>query len=159
VHIHDTYFVVAHFHYVMMGGTVMGFLGGLLYWWPKMTGKMYNETVGKLASITVFIGFNVTFFVQLIMGSLGSPRRYYHYWDQFQIYHQISTVGVVILAIGLFTALINLIVSLWKGATAPANPWGAKTLEWQTDSPPPLYNFTETPVVTHGPYAFETEKA
>jgi len=159
IHLHDTYFIVSHFHYVAMGSTMIAFIGGIHYWWPKMTGKMYNETVGRIASILVFIGFNVTFFVQLIMGSLGSPRRYYHYWDQFQIYHQISTVGVVILAIGLFMALINLLVSLKSGATAPANPWGAKTLEWQTDSPPPLYNFTETPVVTHGPYAFETEKA
>ena len=125
-----------------------------------MTGKTYNETVGQFASITVFIGFNVTFFVQLIMGSLGSPRLYYHYWDQFQIYHQISTVGVFILAIGLFTALINLIKVLREGrATAPANPWGAKTLVGRRIPPPPLYNFTETPVVTHGPYAFETEKA
>jgi cytochrome c oxidase subunit 1 len=120
---------------------------------------MYNEAVAKIGAILVFIGFNTTFFVQLIMGSQGSPRRYYHYMDQFQIHHRISTVGVVILAVGLFTALINLIASLWTGAKAPANPWGAKTLEWQTDSPPPLYNFKETPVVTQGPYAFETEKA
>jgi cytochrome c oxidase subunit 1 len=159
IHLHDTYFIVSHFHYVAMGSTMIAFIGGIHYWWPKMTGKMYNETVGKIASILVFIGFNVTFFVQLIMGSLGSPRRYYNYWDEFQIYHQISTVGVVILAVGLFMALINLIVSLKTGAVASANPWGAKTLEWQTDSPPPLYNFTETPVVTRGPYAFETEKA
>jgi cytochrome c oxidase subunit 1 len=159
IHLHDTYFIVSHFHYVAMGSTMIAFIGGVHYWWPKMTGKMYNEAVGKTAAWLVFVGFNLTFFVQLIMGSQGSPRRYYNYWDEFQIYHQISTVGLVVLAVGLFTALINLIVSLKTGAVAPANPWGAKTLEWQADSPPVLYNFTEPPVVTQGPYAFETEKA
>ncbi len=159
IHLHDTYFIVSHFHYVAMGSTMIAFIGGIHYWWPKMTGKMYNEFWGRFGAILVFIGFNVTFFVQLIMGSQGSPRRYYHYLDQFQIYHQISTVGVVILATGLFMALINLLVSLKTGVAAGKNPWGAKTLEWQADSPPVLYNFTEIPVVTEGPYAFETEKA
>jgi cytochrome c oxidase subunit 1 len=160
IHLHDTYFIVSHFHYVAMGSTMIAFIGGIHYWWPKMTGKMYNEFWGRLASILVFVGFNVTFFVQLIMGSHGSPRRYFNYLGEFQIHHQISTVGIVILAVGLFMALINLIASFWTGEKAPANPWGAKTLEWtHSDSPPVLYNFKETPVVTHGPYAFDTEKA
>jgi len=159
IHLHDTYFVVSHFHYVAMGSTMVAFIAGIHYWWPKMTGRMYNEFWGKLASHLVFIGFNVTFFVQLVMGSHGSPRRYYNYLPEFQIHHQVSTVGVVILAVGLFLALINLLVSLKTGAPAPINPWGAKTLEWTAETPPVLYNFTETPMVTHGPYAFETEKA
>ena len=160
IHLHDTYFIVSHFHYVAMGSTMIAFIAGIHYWWPKMTGKMYNETMGKFASILVFIGFNVTFFVQLIMGSQGSPRRYYNYLAEFQIHHQISTIGFVILAAGLFLALGNLIASFFNDSVAPKNPWGAKTLEWtEADTPPVLYNFKETPVVTHGPYAFETEKA
>ncbi|HLP39975.1 MAG TPA: cbb3-type cytochrome c oxidase subunit I [Fibrobacteria bacterium] len=160
IHLHDTYFIVSHFHYVAMGSTMIVFIGGIHYWWPKMTGKMYNEFWGRLASVLVFVGLNTTFFVQLIMGSHGSPRRYYHYLPEFQIHHQVSTIGVGILAVGLFMALINLLVSMWTGEKAPANPWGAKTLEWtHADSPPVLYNFKETPVVTHGPYAFDTEKA
>jgi cytochrome c oxidase subunit 1 len=160
IHLHDTYFIVSHFHYVAMGSTMIAFIGGIHYWWPKMTGKMYNEFWGRLASVLVFIGFNVTFFVQLIMGSHGSPRRYYNYFAEFQIHHQISTVGIVLLAVGLFMALINLLVSLKTGATAPKNPWGAKTLEWtDAETPPVLFNFEKTPVVTHGPYAFDTEKA
>jgi len=159
IHLHDTYFVVSHFHYVAMGSTMVAFIGGIHYWWPKMTGKMYNEFWARLGAILVFIGFNLTFFVQLVMGSQGSPRRYFNYDTDFQIHHQISTVGIALLATGLFMALINLIASFWTGEKAPANPWGAKTLEWQTETPPVLYNFKETPIVTHGPYAFETEKA
>jgi len=159
VHLHDTYFVVSHFHYVAFGTTIIAFIAGIHYWWPKMTGKMYNEVWGRIASVIVFFGFNITFFPQLIMGSQGSPRRYYHYLPQYQIYHQISTVGVVILALGLVIALVNLLISLRMGATAPQNPWGAHTLEWEAaESPPVLFNFKETPIVTHGPYAFATEK-
>ncbi len=158
IHLHDTYFVVSHFHYVAMGTTMFAFIAGIHYWWPKISGKMYNETWGAIGAVLSFIGFNVTFFVQFIMGSQGSPRRYYHYFSEFQIHHQISTVGAGILAVGLFISLINLLISLKTGEKAPANPWGAKTLEWENaDSPPVLYNFTETPVVTHGPYAYDVE--
>jgi cytochrome c oxidase subunit 1 len=155
VHLHDTYFVVAHFHYVMMGGNVIAALGGLHYWWPKMTGKMYNETAGRIAAALVFIGFNLTFFPQFIMGSRGMPRRYYDYLPEFEIYHQMSTMGSYILGIGLFMILGYLVLSLFKGRAAPANPWGALTLEWtHTDSLPDPHNFHHTPVVTRGPYDY-----
>lgn len=160
VHLHDTYFVISHFHYVAMGSTMIAFIGGIYYWWPKMTGRMFNEAWAKVGALLIFVGFNLTFFVQLVMGSQGSPRRYYHYLSEFQIYHQLSTIGVVVLAIGLFTALFNLLISLKTGAVAPQNPWGARTLEWtHAETPPVLYNFTETPVVTEGPYEFPVEKA
>ena len=160
IHLHDTYFVVSHFHYVAMGTTMIAFIGGIHYWWPKMTGRMYNEVVGKFASLLVFVGFNTVFFPQLIMGSQGSPRRYYHYLPDFQIFHQISTIGIIILAVGLFTALINLLMSLRRAPDAPQNPWGARTLEWEfAETPPVLFNFKETPVVTHGPYEFAKEGA
>jgi cytochrome c oxidase subunit I len=155
VHLHDTYFVVAHFHYVMMGGNVIAALGGLHYWWPKMTGKMYNETAGKIAAVLVFIGFNLTFFPQFIMGSRGMPRRYYDYLPEFEIYHQLSTLGSYVLAVGLFMILGYMIWSLVKGKTAPQNPWGALTLEWtHTTTPPDPHNFHHTPVVTRGPYDY-----
>ena len=128
VHLHDTYFVVAHFHYVMMGGTAMAFFGGMHYWWPKMFGRMYNERAGQIAAILVFIGFNVTFLPQFVMGSQGMPRRYYDYQEQFTIYHQISTVGSWILLLGMLVMAVNLFASLRKGAEAPANPWGARSL-------------------------------
>jgi cytochrome c oxidase subunit 1 len=160
VHLHDTYFVVAHFHYVMMGGTVMAALGGLHYWWPKITGKMYNERLGQIAAALVFVGFNVTFFTQFILGSRGMPRRYYDYLPEFQPLHQLSTFGSWILAAGLFTAAICLLVSLFRGRVAPSNPWGAATLEWtNATSPPDPHNFHATPVVTHGPYDFQWVEA
>ncbi len=147
VHLHDTYFVVAHFHYVMMGGVLIAFLGGLHYWWPKMFGRMYSEKWGKIAAWLVFVGFNVTFFTQFVMGSKGMPRRYFNYPAEFTSYHVISSIGSYILAVGFFIIAIYLVHSLVKGAKAPANPWGAATLEWQTSSPPPLHNFTQPPVV------------
>jgi cytochrome c oxidase subunit 1 len=160
IHLHDSYFVVSHFHYVAMGTTMIAFIGGIHYWWPKMTGRMFNESWGRFASILVFLGFNLTFFVQLIMGSQGSPRRYYNYLAEFQIHHQISTVGIALLALGLFMALFNLLISLRNGAPAPQNPWGARTLEWtNAETPPVLFNFTDTPVVTEGPYEYPVEKA
>ncbi len=161
IHLHDTYFVVAHFHYVMMGGNVIAFLGGVHYWWPKMTGRMYNEFWGALAACLVFVGFNMTFFIQFVMGSLGMPRRYYTYDPEFQFYHVFSTVGSWVVGLGLFMALFNLLISLRSGQKAPGNPWGAKTLEWQSPSPPPVLNFEhpETVVVTAGPYAFDSEKS
>jgi cytochrome c oxidase subunit I len=153
IHLHDTYFVVAHFHYVMMGGTLIAFLGGLHYWWPKMFGRMYSETWGRTAAVMIFVGFNVTFFTQFIMGSKGMPRRYYNYPPEFTIYHQISTYGSYLLAAGFVLIAVYLITSLFKGRPAPANPWGAGTMEWQCASPPPYYNFHAAPA-EHDPYDF-----
>ncbi len=146
IHLHDTYFIVAHFHYTMFGGTVIAFLGGLHYWWPKMTGKMYSESMGRLACALVFVGFNGTFLSQFVMGSQGMPRRYHTYPDQYTIYHQISTIGSYVMAVGFFLMAGYLLHSLYRGRPAPANPWGGNSLEWHTPSPPPHDNFKETPV-------------
>ncbi len=155
VHLHDTYFVVAHFHYVMMGGTVIALLGGLHYWWPKMFGKMYAELPAQIAAALIFIGFNLTFFTQFILGSQGMPRRYYDYLPQFEALHQLSTVGSWILGLGLFIVLGYLIHSLLRGKKATANPWGSLTLEWtHCTSPPDPHNFHHTPLVTRGPYDY-----
>ncbi len=156
MHLHDTYFVVAHFHYVMMGGTVMALLGGLHYWWPKITGKMYSELWGKIACAIVFIGFNMTFFTQFIMGSQGMPRRYYTYADQFQPLHAFSTHGSWVLGAGFMVMLVYLVHSIFKGKPAPRNPWGALTMEWETTSPPHPHNFTEDKVLQHGPYDYDS---
>jgi cytochrome c oxidase subunit 1 len=155
VHLHDTYFVVAHFHYVMMGGTLIAFIGGIHHWWPKFTGRMYNDKLGIVGCFLVFVGFNVTFFSQFVMGSRGMPRRYYQYLPEFQIWHQLSTIGSLILAAGLFLTLFYLLHSLFRGERAPANPWGAKSMEWLTTSPPIEHNFEEQPICTHGPYEFD----
>ncbi|MFQ5568828.1 MAG: cytochrome c oxidase subunit I [Rhodothermales bacterium] len=161
VHLHDTYFVVAHFHYTMMGGAVIALLGGLHYWWPKITGKMYNEVAGRMAAVLIFVGFNITFFSQFILGSRGMPRRYHDYTEllqynpEFEILNQVSTYGSFILAAGLFLVAGTLLWSLAKGKKAPANPWGAVTLEWtHTTSPPDPHNFHRTPLITRGPYDF-----
>ncbi|MFN3325190.1 MAG: cytochrome c oxidase subunit I [Bryobacteraceae bacterium] len=154
VHLHDTYFVVAHFHYVMMGGTVIAFLGGLHYWWPKMFGRMYNERMAAIACALVFIGFNVTFMTQFVLGSQGMPRRYYNYLDQFQPLHAFSTFGSWILGAGLFMVLCYLLATFRKPMDAVANPWGSKTMEWETASPPITHNFEGTPVLQHGPYDY-----
>ncbi|MEX0594094.1 MAG: cytochrome c oxidase subunit I [Balneolaceae bacterium] len=154
VHLHDTYYVVAHFHYVMMGGMVFALLAGLHYWWPKMFGKMYNETWAKIASVFVFIGFNLTFLPQFVMGSLGMPRRYFNYLEEFQIYHQLSTMGAFTMFIGFSIMITYLIYSMMKGEQAKANPWGSRALEWQVSSPPELHNFHHTPVIIHGPYDY-----
>ncbi len=154
VHLHDTYFVVAHFHYVMMGGTIFAFIGGLHHWWPKMTGRMYNETLAAIGCALNFIGFNVTFFSQFIMGSNGMPRRYATYAPEYEIWHKASTVGSYILAVGLILTGVYLLISLFRGAKAPHNPWGGVSLEWATATPPIEHNFHDTPVVTHGPYDF-----
>jgi cytochrome c oxidase subunit 1 len=154
VHLHDTYFVVAHFHYVMVGGTVFGFFGGVHYWWPKFTGKMYDEKVAKVAWFLVTLGFNFTFIPQFIMGSRGMPRRYYDYLPYFEKWHQMSTVGSWILGLGVLVMLYCLLTSLFRGAKAPPNPWGSAALEWQTPTPLPIYNFVKDPVVTRGPYDY-----
>jgi len=146
-HLHDTYFVVAHFHYVMFGGTITAFLAGLHYWWPKMTGKMYSERWGRIAWTFIFVGFQVTFFTQFIMGAKGMPRRYWSYLPQFQPYHVTSTIGSYIMGAGFFIVAGLLLHSLYRGRRAGPNPWGAATLEWETNSPPPWDNFSETPVV------------
>jgi cytochrome c oxidase subunit 1 len=132
----------------------MGFLGALHYWWPKMTGRMYNERLGQIAATLVFIGFNATFFPQFIMGGQGMPRRYYNYSPEFQPMHAFSTIGSWILSAGLFLTLGYLLASLRKRYDAPANPWGGKTMEWLTQSPPITENFEGQPVATHGPYDF-----
>ena len=147
IHLHDTYFIVAHFHYTMFGGVVIAFLGALHYWWPKMTGRMYSEKAARVAFFLIFVGFNVTFFTQFLVGSLGMPRRYYNYLEEFTTYNVISSIGSYLMAIGFFLTAGYLINSLIKGKKAPDNPWGSNTLEWHTTSPPPWYNFKETPVV------------
>ncbi len=154
IHLHDTYFVVAHFHYVMMGSTVIAFLGGLHYWWPKMFGRMYNESAAKVACALVFIGFNTTFLPQFVLGSRGMPRRYYNYLPEFQFLHQLSTVGSWILGLGFLIMAGYLFASLRKKMDAPANPWHSRTLEWQTSSPPITHNFHEIPTIGGGPYDY-----
>ena len=154
VHVTDTYFVVAHFHYIMVGGTLMAYLGGLHYWWPKMTGRMYPEGWAKLSALVVFLGFNLTFFPQFIMGYLGMPRRYHAYPEEFQVYHVLSTAGASVLAVGYLIPAVYFIWSLRYGKIAPANPWNASGLEWQTTSPPPPENFDVTPVVTREAYDY-----
>ena len=154
VHLHDTYFVVAHFHYIMVGGMVLAFMGGLHYWWPKITGRRYPEMFGQLAAIVTFIGFNLTFFPQFILGYLGMPRRYHAYPPEWQVWNVLSTAGATILGVGYAMPFFYLIWSLKKGARAEANPWNATGLEWQTASPPPTHNFEETPIVTEEPYGY-----
>ncbi len=154
VHVHGTYFVVAHFHYIMVGGMVTAFMGGLHYWWPKISGRMYPEKLGQLAAIIMFVGFNLTFFPQYILGYLGMPRRVHEYAPEFQIYNVLSTAGASILGVGYLLPLIYLLWSIFYGKRATANPWNATGLEWQTSSPPPKNNFHETPVVTEEPYNY-----
>ena len=154
VHVTDTYFVVAHFHYVMVGGMVMAYMGGLHFWWPKMTGRMYPEGWAKFSALVVFVGFNLTFFPQFILGYLGMPRRYHAYAPEFQILNVFSTAGASILGVGYLIPLIYLIWSLKYGKRAGNNPYDAKGLEWQTTSPPPKFNFDTTPIVTEDAYAY-----
>ncbi len=154
LHVHDTYFVVAHFHYIMVGGAVLGYLGGIHFWWPKITGRMYPENFARASALIVFIGFNLTFFPQFILGYLGMPRRYHAYPDEFQVLNVLSTAGASILAVGYLVPLIYLTWSLKYGKRAPANPWKATGLEWTTASPPPTENFAVTPVVTEEPYQY-----
>jgi cytochrome c oxidase subunit 1 len=154
IHLTDTYFVIAHFHYIMVGGTLMAYLGGIHFWWPKMTGRMFNEGLAKASAVLVFIGFNLTFFPQFLLGYLGMPRRYHAYPPEFQVLNVLSTAGATILGIGYALPLFYLIYSLFKGAKAPANPWGATGLEWEIPSPPPTLNFERDPVVTEPAYNY-----
>ena len=153
-HVHDTYFVVAHFHYIMVGGTVLAFLGGLHYWWPKFTGRMYNESWGRISAVLMFVGFNVTFFPQFILGYLGMPRRYHVYPAEFQLMNIMSSAGATILAFAYVFPFVYLLYSLWFGRKAPDNPWDAKGLEWMTTSPPPLHNVLKPPVVDFEAYDY-----
>jgi cytochrome c oxidase subunit 1 len=154
LHVHDTYFVIAHIHYVMVGGTLMGYLGGLHFWWPKLTGRMYSMFWSRLAAIMVFLGFNLTFFPQFILGYLGMPRRYHVYPESFQVLNVASTAGASVLGVGLLIPLIYLIHSMRYGKRAEDNPWGAVGLEWETSSPPPTHNFWEPPVVVAEAYDY-----
>ncbi|HEX7708346.1 MAG TPA: cytochrome c oxidase subunit I [Thermoanaerobaculia bacterium] len=154
VHVHDSYFVVAHFHYVMVGGTIMAFLAGIHYWWPKITGRMYPEWWARLSALLVFIGFNLTFFPQFLVGYVGMPRRYHAYAPEFQVLNVLSTAGATVLAVGYVLPMIYLIWSLKFGPKAGVNPWGAVGLEWTTSSPPPKENFHETPVVSWEAYDY-----
>ena len=154
VHVHDTYFVVAHFHYIMVGGVVMAYLGGIHYWWPKMTGRLYPDGWARFAALVVFVGFNLTFFPQFLLGYLGMPRRYHAYPEEFQVLNVMSSAGASILGVGYVIPLIYLIWSLRYGPVAGPNPWKAKGLEWLTPSPPPTYNFDQAPIVAEEAYAY-----
>jgi cytochrome c oxidase subunit 1 len=154
VHLHDTYFVVAHFHYIMVGAMVSAYFGGLHFWWPKMTGRMYPEMIARGAALLMFVGFNLTFFPQFILGYEGMPRRYHAYPPEFQVLNVLSSAGASILAVAYLAPLAYLVWSLLHGERARANPWDAQGLEWQTPSPPFTLNFVTTPVVTEGPYAY-----
>lgn len=155
VHFHDTYFVVAHFHYVMVGGTLMALMGGFYYWLPKMFGKMYNEFWARITFVMIFVGFNVTFFPQFILGAMGMPRRYFDYLPAYESLNKISTVGSWMIGTGFLISLAVILQCIFRGAKAPQNPWGSKTLEWTNASSPPSYhNFDVEPVVTAGPYEY-----
>jgi cytochrome c oxidase subunit 1 len=154
IHVHDTYFIVAHFHYIMVGGAVMAYLGGIHFWWPKITGRLYPDGWARFAALVIFVGFNLTFFPQFMLGYLGMPRRYAVYPAEFQVLNVMSSAGASILGIGYLIPLIYLTWSMRYGPTAGPNPWGAKGLEWQTPSPPPTENFEEIPVVTEEAYDY-----
>ncbi|HEV8067888.1 MAG TPA: cytochrome c oxidase subunit I [Planctomycetaceae bacterium] len=159
IHVHDTYFVIAHFHFIMVGGMVMAYMGGLHFWWPKMTGRMYSQWWSRLAALIIFVGFFLTFLPQFIVGYNGMPRRYYQYVPEFQVWNVLSSAGASILAVGYVLPLAYLIYSLRYGPRTGNNPWGATGLEWQTASPPPRDNFDVTPTVVRGPYEYDTGKA
>jgi cytochrome c oxidase subunit 1 len=154
VYVTDTYFVIAHFHYIMVGGMVTAYFGGLHYWWPKITGRMYPEYWARAAAILIFFGFNMTFFPQFILGALGMPRRYHVYPPELQVWNVLSSAGASILAIAYLLPLFYLCWSVFFGKRAPANPWQATGLEWQTPSPPPTHNFESTPEVKRDPYEY-----
>jgi len=154
LHLHDTYFIIAHFHYVMVGGTIMAYMGGLHYWWPKITGKLYPVFASRLSALLIFVGFNLTFFPQFILGYLGMPRRYWEYPPEFQVWNVLSTAGASVLGVGYVLPLCYFLYSLFYGKQAGANPWGVKGLEWETTSPPPTYNFDYPVVVDEEAYQY-----
>ena len=154
IHMHDTYFVVAHFHYIMVGSAIFAYMGGLHFWWPKMTGRMYNEWLARIAAVLTFIGFNTTFFPQFLVGYLGMPRRYHAYPPEFQVFNVMSTLGASILAVGYLLPACYLGWSLFKGQRVGPNPWNVKGLEWEIPSPPPTENFLKVPRVTEEPYNY-----
>ncbi len=155
VHVHDTYFIIAHFHYIMVGGMVMAYMGGLHFWWPKISGKLYPEAWAKLSAMFVFFGFNLTFFPQFVLGYMGMPRRYQSYPPEFQVLNVLSTAGASILAVGYVLPMIYFLWSLRYGQNAGPNPWNAAGLEWKTASPPPTFNFDVTPVVNWEAYNYD----
>lgn len=155
VHLTDTYFVIAHFHYIMVGGAVMAYLGGVHFWWPKITGRLYPETWARIAAVVIFVGFNLTFFPQFLLGFEGMPRRYHAYPPEFQVLNILSSAGGSILAIGYLMPMVYLVHSLFRVGRAPANPWHATGLEWQTPSPPPTRNFCQPPRVRRDAYAYD----
>jgi cytochrome c oxidase subunit 1 len=159
VHVHDTYFVIAHFHYIMVGGAIMAYLGGIHFWWSKLTGRLYPEFWGRLSAMIIFIGFNLTFYPQFLLGYMGMPRRYHVYPSEWQVLNVMSTAGASILGVGYLIPMIYLIWSMRYGRPAGPNIWGAKGLEWETTSPPPTENFAATPVVTEDAYAYAPQEA
>jgi cytochrome c oxidase subunit 1 len=158
VHVHDTYFIVAHFHYIMVGGMVMAYMGGLHFWWPKITGKLYPEGWARFAALVIFVGFNLTFFPQFLLGYMGMPRRYFAYPAEFQVLNVMSTAGASILAVGYLIPMIYFVWSMRYGRPAGPNPWGATGLEWQVPSPPITENFEETPIVIEEAYNYSKEE-
>jgi cytochrome c oxidase subunit 1 len=159
VHVHDTYFIVAHFHYIMVGGMLTAFLGGLHFWWPKITGRMYPEGPARVAAVVVFVGFNLTFFPQFLLGYMGMPRRYHAYPPEFQVLNVLSTAGASILGAGLLLPMGYFLWSLFRGRRAGPNPWDAAGLEWTTPSPPPPHNFAEPPLVDEEAYDYARREA
>jgi cytochrome c oxidase subunit I len=154
IHLHDTYFIIAHFHYVMVGGAIFGYLGGLHYWWPKITGRMYPEGIARFSALIIFVGFNLTFFPQFVVGYLGMPRRYAMYAPEFQIYNVLSTAGATILGAGYLLPMAYFVWSMFRAPLAGSNPWGARGLEWEIPSPPPTENFAVTPIITEGTHQY-----
>jgi cytochrome c oxidase subunit 1 len=159
VHLTDTYFVVAHFHYIMVGGSVMAYFAGIHYWWPKITGRLYSEGWARFAAILILAGFNLTFFPQYLLGAEGMPRRYHEYAPEFQVLNVLSSAGASVLAAGYLLPFLYLSWSLRFGARAGDNPWDARGLEWETASPPPVENFEQTPIVTREPYDYRPDEA
>jgi cytochrome c oxidase subunit 1 len=154
VHLHNTYFVVGHLHYVIFGGMGFGLIAGFHYWLPKMIGRMYNKRTAVVAWLILFVGFNLFYFPMLVLGWMGMPRRYYDYLPEYSFLHQFATVGSFIMVAGLLLMMINLIKSVFIGEKAAPNPWGGATLEWTLPSPPQTEDFETIPVITRGPYEF-----
>jgi cytochrome c oxidase subunit 1 len=159
VHLHDTYFIVGHFHYVMFGGTGFGFFAAMLHWFPKITGRMYSRKAAVASWFPLFVGFNLLYFTMLVLGMMGMPRRYFDHLPQYHTGHVVATVGSWFLAAGLLMLAGTFIIALFRGEKAPANPWGGVTLEWQIPSPPPVENFETIPTITRPPYEFNPVEA